>query len=1338
MGLGVLEDKVLDHVPGTSYILEDERDDNTALDSRLKYDRSGDVPILLVPQPSDDPNDPLNWPVWWRDLILFALCFVSVLCATTSSLMAANTVAIALHYGKSFTSVALLTGYHLCGVGVAGVLIVPTARVWGKRHLFILGNILMVVSCAWAGGSGQNYQSLLWARIIQGVALAPFEALTNACVGDLFFVHERGKRMALSNVAVFGAAFLTPVLAGKITHSLSWQWTFYLVAIFTAACLPLTFFLIPETAFRRADHFNTDFEHVGDRLDGSHSHTQLQPAGYATSELSQISGEQKQSVLGTNEKPQGEPSRREDGVSQEPTLPRKATYWETLKLFNGRKTDEDFFTLLLRPFPLFFHPGILWACLIQGVLIGWTVFIGVVLAAIFLGPPLWFNEVQTGYLYTGAFIGSILGLILSGILSDSLNKVMIKLNKGKYEPEFRILLVIFQLIFSGTGLYGFGIVAEDVDRHGWLVPDVFFAFVIIGMVMGAVASALYIVDAHRQIAVEAFTCLLIFKNIFSFVLTFFAYDWLIRNGIRPAFLAISSIQVGVCLLSIPMYIFGKRNRSFFTRYNILKKLHLWPGGVGYQTQDRRTAESPVARPSPEGYKAAITAVRDRRAITSLPPVATGFKYDISTTSDQAYDVQRESSDRDKALRAATGAYRLSRKRADSAPSKPTMAREAPYAASAAGSAKPAPEVEGPLARIDSSMEASRIHHMSNVNAQLYTEHPPIGLEEQDRKDVLRAAVTSMAHDMYEITEKREEVPTGEPSAALYGAQRGLSRMRSQRAVPKSDPAALKQAVKVQEAAQQRAAEKLAKINEPTYQEYYGVEPHVQRPTLSIRRRRASVDSETSAADAERSREIRHQMSSLRSRLDAVDEQRTKDRANLMEAARRNVTATIQDMEMRVYHETGRPPPSMQKEWEEAALERAQREVQEQEPYRPYNKVNIGTERYIDMADVEAVARSRLQPTFDEITDRAEKQRARELEARLDAEERERYEAITRERERETRAEEKRQLEIQKRQMKEKTTEEKTWSWWRKSKRTRDTEQKPSAETDYRGPSVVAPAPAPQPTTPPVEAASQVEAAPAAEAPQAEAPQAEAPQIEAPKAEAPQAEPATTEAATQAEAPVIIDTAQPQPAEDEAKIVALGTAGEEEHRLERRESRLKSWFKGRVGRRSNGAEHESLREGEGEGARTGFAGGAALAGTDSRGAALGSHPVTGNDLATVQQRMSVDEGSLGNDATRRGSSGVAEQTGENRKPSRLRSSFMKIVSGGSQDNKTNGVSKPSDDHRTASEPAEIGVRNPEGSNASTATKEELRESAAEHGLPAPPAIGKHATNGSRESRFSEDL
>lgn len=195
-------------------------------------------------------------------------------------------------------------------------------------------------------------------------------------------------------------------------------------------------------------------------------------------------------------------------------------------------------------------------------------FIGVVLAAVFLGPPLWFDQVKTGYLYTGAFIGSILGLVFSGLLSDWINKRMIKLNKGTYEPEFRIILVFFQLLFSGIGLYGFGITAENVKRYGWLIPDVFFAFVVMGMVMGAVSSALYIVDAHRmlsvssfrvlltltgQISVEAFTCMLFFKNVFSFVLTFFAYDWLVvKAGSRAPFIAIGTIQVGICLLAIPM------------------------------------------------------------------------------------------------------------------------------------------------------------------------------------------------------------------------------------------------------------------------------------------------------------------------------------------------------------------------------------------------------------------------------------------------------------------------------------------------------------------------------------------------------------------------------------------------------------------------------------------------------------------------------------------------------------------------------------------------------------------------------------------------------------------
>lgn len=62
MPLGILDDDKLEHVPGTAP-LNDLRDTHTysGIDpSLLKHDPTGQ--IVLVPQPSDSPNDPYNWP----------------------------------------------------------------------------------------------------------------------------------------------------------------------------------------------------------------------------------------------------------------------------------------------------------------------------------------------------------------------------------------------------------------------------------------------------------------------------------------------------------------------------------------------------------------------------------------------------------------------------------------------------------------------------------------------------------------------------------------------------------------------------------------------------------------------------------------------------------------------------------------------------------------------------------------------------------------------------------------------------------------------------------------------------------------------------------------------------------------------------------------------------------------------------------------------------------------------------------------------------------------------------------------------------------------------------
>src|SRR5215217_136455 len=102
--------------------------------------------------------------------------------------MAANAVEYILIFGINIHEVALLTGYHLVGVGLAGFFFVASARIWGKRHAYLIGAVLLVAGSAW-GGAATSHKSFLWARILQGVAVCPFEALVNASVGDLYPVH---------------------------------------------------------------------------------------------------------------------------------------------------------------------------------------------------------------------------------------------------------------------------------------------------------------------------------------------------------------------------------------------------------------------------------------------------------------------------------------------------------------------------------------------------------------------------------------------------------------------------------------------------------------------------------------------------------------------------------------------------------------------------------------------------------------------------------------------------------------------------------------------------------------------------------------------------------------------------------------------------------------------------------------------------------------------------------------------------------------------------------------------------------------------------------------------
>ncbi|KAI4286263.1 MAG: hypothetical protein L6R38_000029 [Xanthoria sp. 2 TBL-2021] len=358
-------------------------------------------------------------------------------------------------------------------------------------------------------------------------------------------------------------------------------------------------------------------------------------------------------------------------------------------------------------------------------------------------------------------------------------------------------------------------------------------------------------------------------------------------------------------------------------------------------------------------------------------------------------------DNKKALMAATGAMSGNRRRAGSTPIVPPTYPDA--ANSAANALKAATSVSrsagrnkqtSPPQSLSSPIDAARIHNaaVTNLSREMYTANPPVApeVEEKRKQEGLRAAAISMAKQMYDIQQKAiDDAANDGKGDSHYAANSVHNRQPS---VASDDPKAVPQYVNLQEAAQKLAAERLAKLHDEhaAYRNYYGATQPVQK-RLSIRarpRRRASSDGSTPKADEERSKAIRNQMSLFKDELAQVDaKKRQMDRDALMAAAQRNVRASMTGMDERVFNETGKASPAMTEEWEAKAKARAKADSDAR--MVNHGRVNIGGGKYLDQSEVDAIAAGRVQPTLDEITEKAEKQRARDEELRQQQLERER-------------------------------------------------------------------------------------------------------------------------------------------------------------------------------------------------------------------------------------------------------------------------------------------------------------------------------------------------------------
>lgn len=236
------------------------------------------------------------------------------------------------------------------------------------------------------------------------------------------------------------------------------------------------------------------------------------------------------------------------------------TYREQLRLFQGRISQESFWKNVWKPVPLIAYPAVLFSTIVYGSYFTWLLTISVLSVSVFSAPPYALGPAQIGLTNLPLLVVSLLGAPLSGWAADAIAKLMARKNNGIFEPEFRLVLMAPATVFASIGFLGFGISVQNGASLVW--PLVFMSIHALSVPFASTASLTYVIDCHPRDANQAFVTINFTKAILTFIATTYANGWMAQVGPRGVFTAITLLNLGVCALTIPAYMFGKRFRSF--------------------------------------------------------------------------------------------------------------------------------------------------------------------------------------------------------------------------------------------------------------------------------------------------------------------------------------------------------------------------------------------------------------------------------------------------------------------------------------------------------------------------------------------------------------------------------------------------------------------------------------------------------------------------------------------------------------------------------------------------------------------------------------------------------
>lgn len=178
--------------------------------------------------------------------IILLLAFLAAIGPLSIDTYLPSLPAIAADFGANSSAAQQSVTAFFVGIAAGQLIAGPLSDRYGRRPILLIGFGLFFITCI-ACALAPNIETLIYARLLQGLSAAVSPAAGRAMVRDIWEGNEAARAMSYITMAMVAAPLLAPMIGGVIMSYWEWRTIFWFLLAFAALALALVLIRLPET-----------------------------------------------------------------------------------------------------------------------------------------------------------------------------------------------------------------------------------------------------------------------------------------------------------------------------------------------------------------------------------------------------------------------------------------------------------------------------------------------------------------------------------------------------------------------------------------------------------------------------------------------------------------------------------------------------------------------------------------------------------------------------------------------------------------------------------------------------------------------------------------------------------------------------------------------------------------------------------------------------------------------------------------------------------------------------------------------------------------------------------